>query len=114
MNFRKGYNITSGSVDLVLYSDENGNFKTDALEYGFYTIELQKEGYITSYVLAQAAASNWEESERDLNRKVRVFHELRFYLVLEQREEKRTEEERRRRRRRDWATNHLSIHILLF
>ena len=65
MNFRKGYNITSGSVDLVLYSDENGNFKTDALEYGFYTIELQKEGYITSYVLAQAAASNWEESERE-------------------------------------------------
>lgn len=64
MKFRKGYNVTSGSVELSLTTDEYGEYSTEALEYGYYTVELSKSGYITSYVIIQAAA-NWENSDHE-------------------------------------------------
>lgn len=64
MRFRKGYNITAGGVELSLTTDEFGKYYTAALEYGFYTVELSKSGYITSYMIIQAAA-NWENSDHD-------------------------------------------------
>lgn len=64
MKFRKGYNITSGSVKLSLTTNESGEYFTDALEYGYYTVELSKFGYITSHVIIQAAA-NWENPDHE-------------------------------------------------
>ncbi len=68
MNFRKGYEITSGRVALSITTDANGKYYTDTLENGYYTIELIKPGYITSYVIAQVA-STWGDpnSENILN-----------------------------------------------
>ena len=65
MNFRLGYNVTSGDIVETLITDANGEFRTDALGYDFYTIEFRKDGYIVSYQTVQAAASNWEESIRE-------------------------------------------------
>ncbi len=64
MNFRKGYNVTTGRIDLTLTTDSEGQFYTGDLDSGYYTIELIKDGFIVSYALCQAAASNWEESIR--------------------------------------------------
>ena len=66
MKFRKGYNITSGRfIDPPITTDENGEYYTNALtEPGYYTVELSKDGYITSYVIVQVAA-NWENSDHE-------------------------------------------------
>ena len=61
LTFRKGYNVTSGRSDLVLTTDYDGRYETYDLEYGFYTIEIAKDGYITSYQTVQAAVSNWDD-----------------------------------------------------
>ena len=64
LTLRKGYNVTSGR-GLVITTNESGQYYTDELEYGFYTLEIAYEGYITSYQTVQAAASNWDESLRE-------------------------------------------------
>lgn len=65
LNFRKGYNVTSGRIDLMLTTDVDGRYYTNELDYGFYTIEIVKDGFITSYQTVQSAASNWEGAIRD-------------------------------------------------
>lgn len=64
MNFRKGYNVTSGRVDLTLTTSADGAYHTDALEAGYYTVELVKEGYIRSYVVVRAVSTEWSEGEK--------------------------------------------------
>lgn len=61
LTFRKGYNVTSGRSDLVLVTDYDGYYETYDLESGYYTIEIAKDGYITSYQTVQVAVSNWDE-----------------------------------------------------
>lgn len=65
MKFRKGYNVTSGRTVLTLTTWTDGAYYTDRLEYGYYTVQLEKDGYKTEYVILQAAATNWAESIRE-------------------------------------------------
>lgn len=65
MYFRKGYNITSGRSAAVLTTGTDGKYYTDDLEYGYYTVELVKEGYIRSYFIVQGASTNWSDEVRN-------------------------------------------------
>lgn len=64
LRFRKGYNVTSGSYTSI-FSNSQGKYYTNSLDYGYYTVETYKEGYIKSYILLQAAVTNWDSAERD-------------------------------------------------
>ena len=44
LKFRKGYNVTSGNYILAT-TDYNGAYHVSDLEYGYYTVEIQKEGF---------------------------------------------------------------------
>lgn len=61
MSFREGYNVTTGRPVLTLTTDANGRYysESDVLKSMDYTVELSKEGYITSYVIVKAGVINW-------------------------------------------------------
>ena len=94
--FRENYNQLDGECvkdendkTITIISDENGNYYSDQLAYGYYTAEITKDGYVTQYVnviasdnsqisgyqnivLAPKAEGNdyritleWEENPRD-------------------------------------------------
>lgn len=65
MYFRKGYNITSGRSVEILTTGADGKYYTDALESGYYTVELVKDGYIRSYIVVQSASTNWSDAIRN-------------------------------------------------
>ena len=65
LNFREGYNVTSGPVELSLLTGNDGKFYTNELDYGYYTVEVSKDGFISAYFVVQAAASNWDNAIRD-------------------------------------------------
>ena len=65
MKFRKGYNVASGHAVKTVVTDENGSYYVEGLDYGYYTVELIKDGYITAYAVLQAAATNWSDAERE-------------------------------------------------
>ena len=64
MSFREGYNVTTGRPVLTLTTDQDGRYQSsvedsDVLKSMDYTVELSKEGYITSYVIVKAGVINW-------------------------------------------------------
>lgn len=65
MYFRKGYNVITGRTAVETTTGIGGKYYIDSLPYGYYTVQLEKAGYISSYVILQAAASNWDESIRE-------------------------------------------------
>jgi hypothetical protein len=64
LHFRAGHNITSGRIAATVTTNETGSFYTSNLSYGYYTVELVKEGYIRNFFVVQPAASDWDESVR--------------------------------------------------
>ncbi len=75
MSFREGYNVTTGRPVLTLTTDEYGQYSysescnsdTAILKSMDYTVELSKDGYITSYVIVKAGVINWDGNADDSN-----------------------------------------------
>ena len=69
IRFRVGRDNTSGEYlrystgrDVVLFTDENGNYEFTDLPYGYYTMEVGRAGYTTSFRNIVAADGEEEQS----------------------------------------------------
>lgn len=47
---KEGAYVKSGSSDVRIFTDDNGQFRTESLPYGYYTMEIVCEGFTTQYV----------------------------------------------------------------
>lgn len=80
VRLRSGANSTCGryvmdenNKALTFCSDENGAVSLDALEYGIYTMEIKKEGYITAFeelVVSKSQNVSWNDNKIYLTRRM--------------------------------------------
>lgn len=62
INFRRGIDVTNGSIDEVVVTDINGNYSV-TLAPGVYTAEFKKDGYITNYMNTISLAEKYNYNE---------------------------------------------------
>lgn len=79
---RTGPYMQNNGMDIVLVSDGSGNYFTDKLAYGYYTLEISYENYATQYVNVIASNDPAAYEHQDIVL-VPVAHGNDFRITLE-------------------------------
>jgi len=65
LNFRRGVNVTSGTILKTDSTSDNGTYSLSSMSPGWYTVETSKSGYITSTLNVYACGDNSGEIMQD-------------------------------------------------